>query len=215
MTNSEELNSVGGVADGALTQEEIRAQVTVNIPTGNDLGTLAQNITNDVEWSLSSFNNVGRATKFPTDPNIVYFGSGAFSFNPLLGRFLFGNSSNEYSDAAFKVDQKKSIMRSTSSQTTLGSKNIDTVDGYILNQVGAKYPSTHFTPQKTWIRTLFPSFDDELLKVALLEAIQVLLLSALKGTKSEQIVKQTRTDLGTIIVDNQEIEDRILAEART
>lgn len=217
MTESRQLNNIGGSADGALTQEELRSGSTIMLPDPIiDLKAIGASISKALDWHYSSSVDTSSSTKYPSDPDTVYFGAGAFSFNPLLGRFIFGTSANEPSSPVFSVDQKKNITRSNASKTVLGSLDIQTADGYMLNPLGSKYPSTPFTPQKTWIKDIFsPLLEDRLLEIAFLEAIQVLLLQSLKGTKSEQIVKENKIDLGTIILDSQEIEDHVLSTARS
>lgn len=212
MTNSNQIESVAGVSEGSICIDEM---ISVPVPSGNSLSELGNALVSSIEWSLSSKADTYKSTKYPGSENVIYYGSGAFSMNPLLGRFIFGALGNEPSSPLMKLDRSSSSLNSTANNTTLGSKNIDTKDGFYLNQIGAKYPSTHFTPQKTWLQNIFPSFNSDLLKLSVLEAIQVLLVRALKKTSSEQIIQPDRKDLGTIIVDNQEIEDRILKRART
>lgn len=212
MTNSDQINNIGGTLEGAKTISEME----VTIPPGSqDLQELMQSVVSSIEWSFSDKSNVESSTKYPGSADVVYMGAGSFSVNPLLGRFIFGTRGNEPSSPLMKLDNQESTFSSSAKSTTLGSKNIDTKDGSNLNQVGAKYPSTYFTPQKTWVENLFPSFNGDLIKLSLLEGIQLLILRALKSTSSEQIIKQDTKDLGTIIVDNQEIEDKILARARS
>ena len=216
MTNSKDLNNIAGSADGAVTQEELRANATFVDPNSPDYRSLGERMVSTVDQHISTFTDVDTSTKYPSDPNVAHIGAGAFSFNPLLGRFLFGNSSNEPTKSAFKIDQYKDFIRSEPVQTIVGSTDIQTKGGYFLNPVGKTYPSTHFTPQKTWVRNLFaPLLDDKLMEIAFLEALQVVILLALKGTKSEQIVKENKIDLGTIILGSQEIEDHILSQARS
>lgn len=219
MVNSskDNINALAGSAEGVYTQDEIKSNVVIPWPPvpGSTLKDLGQNISRSIEWSFSSKTDTSASTKYRSNTVVSYFGSGAFSLNPIVGRFIFGNSENEETSPALKIDKSQSSFSSTSTSTTLGSKNIDTVDGYELNRQGHQQPSSFFTPQKSWVKQLFPTLSDKrLIQIALLEAVQVLLLSALKGTKSEQIVKENKIDLGTIIVDNQEIEDRVLSDAR-
>jgi len=217
MTDSSQNNpnSIAGSADGAATQDElVSGVVDINLtPSNKDLQTLAADTLRALEWSTTSKTNVSSSPKYPGSPYNSYIGGGSFSMVPLLGRFVFSSSENEESPPALKVDKASSTFSSTSTSTTLGSKNIDTLDGYQVTQTDR--PSTPFSPQKTWVKDIFNTLaDSKLVQLAFLEAINVLLLSALsnKGTKSEQITKTTGPDIGTTIVDNQEIEDRILAE---
>jgi len=214
MTDNQ-LNSVGGVADGALTQDETAGHARKFLSDDESLTTTAQGALNKIDWSTSSTRDVVATTKYPVDAETVYLGSGSLSFNPRLGRFLFGTSTNKTAEAALKIDQSASVLRSNLTNITFGSINIDTVDGYKLNKIGAKYPSTHFTPEKLWVRSLFPSFDDNLLKISMLEALQAVVLGSLKGTKSEQILRENQTDLASVILSNQDIEDKILKDARS
>lgn len=204
-------NAIGGSAESAATHDELTSGVVIDLkPSGKDLQTLASDISRAIEWSLTSKTDVGAATKYPGSPYNSYIGGGSFSMTPLLGKFIFSSAENEESSPIMKVDKSSSSFASTASNTTLGSKNIDTVDGYEMTKTDR--PSSSFTPQKTWIRSIFSTLaDSKLLQLAFLEGIQLLLLSALKGTKSEQIVKRDPEDLGTTIVNNQEIEDRMLA----
>lgn len=211
MTNSNQIENVAGVSEGSMTISEMESVI---IPSDNSLASLGSSILNNVEWAFSSKSDTSSSTKYPGSADVIYFGAGSFSLNPALGRFIFGSLGNEPVSPLMKLDQSNSTFSSSANSTTLGSKNIDTKDGSSLNQVGAKYPSTPFTPQKTWIESIFPSFNSELLKLSLLEAIQVLLVRALKKSP-EQIIQPDKKDLGTIIVDNQEIEDRILKRARS
>lgn len=216
MTESKELNSVGGTAPGAATQDELKAKVVVHPYDGSDIKALGENIVRAIDWSTTSSTDVSRSTKYPSDPNTVYQGAGAFSFTPSLGRFIFGSSANEPDVSTFKIDKYKDFIKSDAVQTIVGTTKIETKDGYFLNPKGSKYPSTHFTPQKTWVRDILsPLMEDNLMEIAFLEALQVLILTALKGTKSEQIVKENKIDLGTIILGSQEIEDHILEGSRS
>lgn len=214
MTNSstENINAVGGTADGVMTREEIRANTS---PPSDSIQGQSAGILRSLEWRYSSNTDVQSSTKYPYNPANVYIGAGAFSMNPLLGTVVFGTSENEPSTPSLKIDKAQSSIQSSMNQTTLGSKNIDTMDGYEENKLMATFPSSFFTPQKNWLMNIFGSFTDKrLYQIAFLELVQVLLLKSLKGTKSEQIVQENKIDLGTIIVDNQEIEDRIINEAR-
>ena len=108
-----------------------------------------------------------------------------------------------------------SLFYSTNKDTVLGSLNISTVDGYELNQMGATYPSTNFSPTKAWNKQILPSLPVRgITSIAILALIQQTLNKLLKGlnsnTTAETITR--KEDMATIIVDNAEIEEELFSE---
>lgn len=214
---TENQYAIGGTAQGAMTKDEItNTRSMIYAQPGLGLKEMGAQMVSSLEWSFNSMSDTEQATKYRADPNALSLGGGSFSLVPVMGRFIFGNSENDTNTGNLRIDQKSSHLCSSCKDTTIGSTNIDTVDGKEMNPLGSTIPSTHFSPAKTWVKKLFPVlWDKKFYQIAFLEAVQVLLLRALKGTKTEQNRKETAIDLGTYIVDNQEIEDRILADARS
>lgn len=212
--NENDTSAVPGAAYGGQTQEQIvsRANVVVPLNGADSMKTLASKIISASEWHFSALTDVNRQPKYAIDPTVSYYGNGSLSLISRLGKLIFSKNINEANNGAFKLDQEASEMYSSGHTTTLGSLDISTLDGYELNQLSPVFPSTSFTPTKPWVKRLFPTLSsNNLIKVAILEAISALLLTYLSSNKDSisRVDTIDAIDMGTIIIDNQEIEDRI------
>lgn len=136
MTNS--LNEVGGSALEAKPASEL-AQTRRNY-----------------QDELQSTDNFLEEPKYPL-PDNYYYAKGALSIDP-RGAFLFSDSRTKPGPGLLRGDLEKDDLRSTLTQTTLGSVHINTVAGDLMNPVGPYIPSSHMTPQRTWIRDVTSSF---------------------------------------------------------
>ena len=212
----DDVGAVGGAHPGTQSQEEVNNTVRIEIDRDKDLGEVSKKILDAAEWHMESFSDSNRSPKYAVDPTVSYYGNGSLSLIPRLGKFIFASSVNEANRGAFRLDQGESSFYSSMGSTTLGSLEIDTVDGQVLNPLSPQQPSTNYSPTKPWIKKLFPTFSTKnFTTIAVLEIINTALLTALdKGANvpaSENIEsKKDVIDVATIIVDNQEIEDRIL-----
>lgn len=146
-----------------------------------------------------------------------YIAHGTVSINPRDGEFTFADSSVKPKSGALYLNQKKSQMSSTAGTTILGSTTIKTLTGLILNPIKELVPSTILTPQKGWIAEFFPVMVKfNVVDWIVISAVQTLLLQSLgvlfsdKGDKTK--VHRETKDLGTLIIDNQDFEQRILNE---
>lgn len=212
------VHSIGGSAYGAASKEEIENTSSLFSPQyieKPDLGLdeAGQKIASAVSYNFSSFLDTNNTTKYSADFETANFVGGALSVQPLFGRFIVANTDNAESPGVFRADGKNSQMYSSSSSTTLGSTSIDTTSGYEMNTLGTEFPSSFFTPVKNWMFRLFTLLTDRrMVYIAVVEGILILIGREIarknkKKTLSEQINER---DIGLIIVDNQEIEDRIL-----
>jgi len=216
MTKANELDttSVGGTHPGTACREEIQSKVSIAPPTENDLGTAANRILASAEWHLNTMTDIGKSAKYSVESSVSYYGAGALSIVSDIGKFVFGDNSTENMRGGVTMDKSQSSFYSDLGSTTLGSLKIDTVDGYELNPVSPTYPSTNFSPTKPWIKKLFPSLSTkDLMTIAVLELIQVTLLKAIDNKRqSENFESKEDNDIGTIIIDNQNIEDQLFGD---
>ena len=206
-----DINAIAGGALGAKSIEEARLVATRTDDlrsSGNQQASMS-----DLRFDGETDSNA--SNKYPTDPSIMYHSRGALSVRPDTGKLVFTDINNEPSRAAFMVDKSDSLFYSTNKDTVLGSLNISTVDGYELNQMGATYPSTNFSPTKAWNKQILPSLPVRgITSIAILALIQQTLNKLLKGlnsnTTAETITR--KEDMATIIVDNAEIEEELFSE---
>lgn len=212
--DNKDPTAIGGTQPGTQSVSEIESKISFNIDNTKSLSEVTDQVTRSAEWHLSTITDPSRSTKFAVEPGISYYGAGSLSLLPRIGKFVFASNTNEANRMAFSVDQEGSNFYSSVVNTTLGSLNIDTVDGYELNALSPVNPSTNFSPTKPWVRKLFPSLSNKnLMTIAVLEIVQVTLLKLLdknmKPNSETTESKQGDNDMALIIVDNQNIEDDI------
>ena len=218
--NTDELtnpHSIAGTAYGAVPQAEMQNSSPVYSPDflqdpGPSLQEASQRVFSSISFHLTSLADISKSNKYQADFDSAALVGGAISVQPLFGRFILCNVDNEENNGVLRADGKNSHLYSSSSATTLGSQQIDTVNGMEMNPLSSDFPSSFFTPVKTWMPKMFPILSDRrLVYIAVVEGILLLWENASKEKKtmSEQILER---DLATIIVDNQEIEDQMLLE---
>lgn len=207
--NIKDTSAVAGSHPGTATQEELRSKVSLAIDSDRTLSDAASKVMSAAEWHLNSLSDCMSSPKYPIDPEVSFLAGGAISVNRSRGTFLLSSVSNEQSKGAISFDHSKSNFYSNLNTTTLGSLNIDTVDGYELNQTSTTRPSTNFSPTKPWTRKLFPSLSvDTLMSIGILGIIVVTLKNISGSNNSENFTSKSDVDMSTIIVDNQIIEDQ-------
>ena len=211
-----DINSVAGSAIGAEGAEGPGGPDNRDRdnPDSRNLGQVAKDILAAAEYQLGTMTDESRSTKYAGSGDISYIANGALSVFAKIGKLMFSDTSNQRTTGAFALDQKDSMFFSSAGETKLGSLNISTVDGHKLNEESAKTPSTNYSPTKPWYKRLFPSFSTkELVQIAVLELLQDQLLKAISRRVDERIEETILAkDIGTIIIDTQEFEDRILAD---
>lgn len=206
--NKADVAAVPGIAVGATSASEMQSDVNFDIVT-DSVGDAGANISKANDWHASSVADTTKQPKYGT-PGYSYLAGGAISVDPDKGKVVIARRGNETTKPAFSVDESESTMYSSADKTTLGSLKISTVDGYELNPTSAVIPSTPFSPTKPWWKQLFPDFTSkEFITIALLEGIQLLLLEAIEDTSGGSAINTSEEiDLGRIILDNQELEDK-------
>lgn len=207
----QDTNAVGGSHPGTQSQDEIASKISFSVDTNKNIAEVASKVLSAAEWQYTSFTDVNSAPKYVTEENISFYGNGSLSLVSELGKLLFSSKTNENSRGAFSLDHSNSNFYSNLNNTTLGSLNIDTVDGYELNPLSPIFPSTNFSPTKPWVRKLFPVLSTHnLMTIAILELIHRALARALSQDVPEDNKSKTNDiDMATIIVDNQIIENQI------
>jgi hypothetical protein len=216
--NPFDLTAVGGTHPGTQSQEEIEGRVSFKIDNDKSISEVGSKIMNAAEWQFTSLSDPNKSPKYAVDPSVSYFGAGALSLIPRVGKFIFAANMNEANRGAFRLDHGESALYSSMNTTTLGSLDIDTVDGQVLNPQSPQQPSTNYSPTKPWIKKLFPTLSSKnLMSIAILELVQFTLLDALDKQREPQPSKNNErkpgVDMATIIVDNQLIEDELLGRA--
>lgn len=210
----EDNNAIGGSHPGTKTIDEMSSNIKVEVDTSRTLQNVGQKITDSMDWYTTAFTDPERSPKYAVDPSVSYYGNGSLSLMARAGKFLFATNVNEANRGAFSLDHGESSMYSNLNKTTVGSLNIDTVDGYVLNPLCTTFPSTNFSPTKPWVKKLFPTLSSKnLMTIAILEMAQVLLFSiadASKGSSEKVSEKFESKDIATIIQDNKDLENVIL-----
>lgn len=203
-------NAIAGSQPGTSSLPEIQNSVSLRVDTSKSLYSVANDIVRSAEWHLNTLSDNNGSVKYAVDPAVSFYGNGSLSLIPRLGQLLFSSLTNEPTRSSLKVSDQDSSFYSSMGSTTLGSLNIDTVDGYVLNPLCSIFPSTNFSPTKPWIQKLFPSFStNTLVRIAILELIQVALLKILAPKPVSGESKQSKVDIATIFVDNSELEDQL------
>lgn len=216
-TSTKDSYGIPGAAINAKSSDELKSDtivLTVPQPVDQSLKELGYKMINAAEWHTSALTDEHRSTKYRASTDTSYYANGSLSILDRIGKLVFAKNTTEANQSAFKLDQGSSEFYSSLRTTTLGSLNIDTVDGYTANPVSNTMPSTNFSPNKPWIKKLFPTLsNNHLMMVTVLEIVQALLFKALanKGGSSSAPNK-VRKDMAQIIIDNQTIEDRLFNE---
>lgn len=205
--NEKDTWAVAGGAIGASSPEEQRSSIV--IPLGMNLPQLANRVGKAAENQLEALTDPRRGPKYQFDSAVNYYANGSLSILARLGNLVFAKNINESNNGVFRLDQENNHMFSNAENTTLGSTNIDTLDGYIIHPLGTTYPSTNFSPKKTWIKQLFPAFGiKNIVKITILELVQGLLfetIDALKNSPANVVDSDEEfIDLGTQIIDNED-----------
>lgn len=205
---------VPGTALSAKTLEKASGPGgKIDTPNSSDksLSQLGSDIYHAAEWHINSVSDEHTSSKYGTDPDVKYYGNGALSMLGRAGTFVFSKTTREANQAAFKLDQSNSSFYSSMTTTTVGSLDIQTVDGWLANPISHLIPSTNFSPNKPWIKKLFPTLTNrELMMVTVLELVQYSLTKILKGQeKKPTSSSSSRKDMTQIIVDNQDSENQL------
>lgn len=232
--DSNDINAIGGAHPGTKTQEELANELQyVNknamladqyaqeqVKDDRSLGKLASDIVSKAEWHFSTFSDSNSSTKYAASPSNSYLAGGTLSCTP-EGKFTVSDNSNENTRGALTVDKPKSTIYSDAKSTTLGSLDIDTADGYELNQLSTTFPSTNFSPTKPWLKKIFPHlYDRNFIYIMTAEILVTALFVLLdkqgvgKSLKSSENTTRkqndaSQNDMAVIIKDNQEIENQL------
>lgn len=198
MIDPQEIN---GGALGAEDREKVDKKIAKSIGEEKKLF-LDENGEIDKIW----------CKKYPSDsPNIGYLLDGCISVVKDEGKFLLGKFDRRVLPGAVLIDSAKSLFTSMANETKLGSTTITTLNGKVMNPVGVEQPSSGMTPNRTWIQDIIPSFRDmpRIGVIAVFTAIAA--VTQFSNRKTNKVVVDARKkDVATFIIDNQEIEERIL-----
>lgn len=210
-----DLSAVGGHAPGTQSISELQnGNGTLGaLDTSRSLGQEGQRYNNLLDTQFNSLQDNNKATKYATDPNICYYANGTLAISP-EGNISFNDNTNEYAKSSFSISKVFSKFYSDSAATTIGSLDIKTTDGHEANFLSSIFPSTHFSPTKPWVKTLFPWLTVEFLMGAAIQAALIGLITVLEKNidrpEDETRKEKVDTDMALIIQNNQEIEDEII-----
>jgi len=228
--------AVAGAHPGTKTEAEIRSNI-LNLANSygpyynevdnadprqagselNDLGKKALQVIRAGEWRTSTFSDTNTSPKYAVGSAYHYLGNGTICAGD-DGIFTFSDRSNEQSRPVLSINKQNSAFTSDSEKTTLGTLDIDTVDGYKLNPLSPVYPSTNYSPTKPWNRMLLPDLfsNTTYLKGLAIEAVVgallILIDKSLDKTSENANRKQNSKDMAVIIQDNQEIENQLFEQ---
>lgn len=146
--------------------------------------------------------------------NFAYALGGALSAALDEGKFAFNRFTNEVLTSSFLIDNQLSRLVSTLRTSVLGSPKIETRDGYVLNPGLKDLPSSFFTPIRGWLPNLFPKwvFDKWYIKLPILVALDRLISEVVHNKQYIEYSDTENKDLATILVDNQDLEKKILTD---
>jgi hypothetical protein len=157
------------------------------------------------------------APKFPAQLlGVNYLAGGIISMRGASGEFVFASDSPKPGPGALYMNQDKSEFTSTAGTTKIGTPELKTLTGLLLNPASIRRPSSAITPQRGWVASMFPGLSRfnvaEWAMVAFIQATFWQVLGKLFKTddKTGTTVRRDRKDLGTLIIDNQDFERRIL-----
>lgn len=211
-------NAIGGAHPGIKNISELENEqgfTLPELPSNQDLVGRARETKRKTDWSLSFLTDPGKRPNYAINPDVTYLADGSFSLLADFGSMIFSDRSNEPKQGHFEVSKKDSVMYSNASETTLGTLDIKTVDGYENHPAGSIIPSTNFSPVKTWLKSIWPFSTKDLIKLSIVELIQAALVQGLdellQSQEGENFVRKQSGDITLIIEDNQEIEDDILS----
>lgn len=175
----------------------------------NTFAALAQRTLDSVKWTFESMTDTQKNTKYRYNSDVNYYANGSLSILARTGNLIFAKDINEANNGIFKLNQEDSHMFSSAETTTLGSSVIDTLDGLVMHPLGTVFPSTNFTPTKTWLTQFFPALGTKnLVAITVLELVQAMLFSALarENKKRTNITESniTYVDLGTTILNSED-----------
>lgn len=208
--NIKDTNAVAGCHPGTASQEEIKNKISISVDTNKSIESVGSKIISTMDWHMSAMADTLASPKYAIDSNVSFLGGGALAIDRFSGKLLFSSLKNEEGRGALELNQGGSSFYSNLNSTTLGSLNIETVDGYILNPLSSVFPSTNFSPTKPWIKKLIPNFSTQtLVTIGILELVSRTLKNVLRPTQAEDFTSKSDMDMATIIVDNQIIEDQI------
>jgi len=211
-----DLQIQGGAAHGTSTATELRAKAQLPIlEEQTSISTTANKLLNTLKFHLESISDLNSEVKYASSTDVAYFGNGAFSVLPGVGEFIFQKATVEPATAAFGFSDKEGTLKSTAPSTILGTTNIYTTDGKQTNPISVYYPSTTFSPNRTWVEVLFPLNFENLSLIVMAELIQVALVKLLAGLNNKTSDTETKESksIETLIVDNQQLQDDILLNA--
>ncbi len=200
------MNEIAGSAIGAKTAPEVN----------QDAALIDGKLASRYE-DIKDIDQV-HATKYPEgDNSIAYLADGTISVQKSDGKFVVSNNSSRKTPGAIRADQSQGTFVSTATEMKIGSETVKTLTGLIMNPSLVFRPSSNITPEKLWLKSLFPILtDSDSRAVFQYRLIQAALFSILAKIDPHRpynaTYEQHRTykDLGTMVIENQEFERRIL-----
>jgi len=214
--NPNDRNAVGGAHPGTSNISELENNQSFELVSEHDVTSLARETKRKIDWSLSFLTDPGKRPNYAINPDVTYLADGSLSLFASIGGLVFSDNTTEPKPGHFELNKQASTMMSSAGETTLGSRYIKTVEGKETNFLDTIFPSTNFTPIKTWIQSIWPFSTEQLIKLSILELIQAALLKGIEDIiednleeNSRKVVRE-RSDLVLDIQDNQEIEQDIL-----
>ena len=194
--------AIPGSSSDGMSVEELNG-----LSTDRDLMQRAKSV---VDYHLLSLNNTHESPKYMTSQKVFHLAKGCISINYETGDLDINKLISDKTPSFLSVSQKNSSFTSRAESTIVGSLNLSTIDGFILNPLNSITPSTPFTPNKGWLKQLFPQESFKSLSfITILELVQAALLSQINNLVSNNSVtnirdKKSERDLGTIIIENSD-----------
>lgn len=219
LPNPSDTNAIAGAHPGIKNISELENDPSFNLSelvSEHDVTSLARETKRKTDWSLSFLTDPGKRPNYAINPDVTYLANGSFSLFADIGGLVFSDKSTEPKPGHFELSKEASTMKSSAGETTLGSRDIKTLEGKETNFLDTIFPSTNFTPIKTWIQSIWPFSTEDLIKLTILELIQAALLKGIEELIEDNLegdsrkVVRERSDLALEIQDNQEIEQDIL-----
>ena len=203
---------VPGAAFGAMSREQYKDFVKEQ--SGGSIQQRLSQTKKKLDKSYSSSEHVQNSPKIAGDRSgKAYLAGGAISIDTNDGRMVLANGKTENSRPVIEASNENGF-KSSAKTTFLGSLDIKTFAGDLLNPLTSGIPSSHFSPVTVWTKNLFPT--NNIIVISILEGIAALLLMELSDSRSKSASKTNlhrNFDMGLTIQDNAELEAKVLNRA--
>lgn len=216
-TRLSEPNEIPGSTPGAKTFEEYKNDILRGLVLfGDSLSSRMKKASAYMDFNTSSTESREEEPKYAVDTDgNSYLAGGTLFMNRLKGGMAVSQEGTAAKHPVFSVFSRDKLYSSPAG-TVLGSVDIKTTAGDVMNPLMTELPSSHMSPLTLWTKHLFPVFStNDIIIISILEGITAALLLGVEQLNDPTEPSQTKVirqniDMGTIIQDNSKLETKIL-----